>query len=67
MNSIPDYVDITAKLINLPIDPEYRPGVIANLEMIAEIASLVTEFSLEAEVEPAPIFHPLQGDSEGRG
>jgi hypothetical protein len=58
MNSIPDYVDTTAELLNLPIDPEYRPGVIANLEMIAKIAPLVTEFPLDEKVEPAPIFIP---------
>lgn len=69
MNSIPDYVDAAAEFLNLPIDPDYRPGVIANLEMIAEIARLVTEFPLaeEEEVEPAPVFHPFEGNNEGRG
>jgi hypothetical protein len=67
MNSIPDYVDAAAEFLNLPINSDYRPGVIANLEMIADIARLVTEFPLEAEVEPAPIFRPFEGDREDRG
>jgi hypothetical protein len=67
MNSITQYVDAAAELLNLPIDPEYRPGVIANLELIAEIARLVTEFPLAEEVEPAPVFHPFEGNNEGRG
>ncbi|MGB3401891.1 MAG: DUF4089 domain-containing protein [Microcoleaceae cyanobacterium] len=58
MNSISDYVNVAAELINLPIDPEYRPGVITNLESIAEIARLVTEFPLDETVESAAVFHP---------
>lgn len=57
MNPISHYVDVASELINLPIDSDYRPGVIANLESIAEIARLVTEFPLEDEVEPAPILN----------
>ncbi len=68
MNNITDYVDIAAELMNLPIDPEYRPGVIANLESIAEIARLVTEFQIEETVESAPVFNPGEGKrEEGRG
>ncbi len=64
MNSISDYVDIAAELINLPIDPDYRPGVIANVEAIAEIARLVTEFPLDETVEPAAIFNPLDDNRQ---
>lgn len=56
MKNIEKYVDDAAELINLPIDPEYRPGVIANLEQIAAIAQLVIEFPLTDEIEIAPIF-----------
>lgn len=58
MNPIAQFIDVASELINLPIDPDSRSGVIANLEAIAEIARLVTEFPLENEVEPAAIFNP---------
>ena len=64
MNSISNYVDVTAELINLPIDPDDRPGVITNLESIAEIARLVTEFPIEETVEPAAIFNPLDDNRQ---
>ena len=35
MTNIEEYVDRTAELINLPLDPEHRPGVVVNFERIA--------------------------------
>ena len=58
MTNIEEYVDRTAELINLPLYPEHRPGVVVNFERIAQIAQLVTEFPLPPEVEAAPIFEP---------
>jgi hypothetical protein len=58
MVNVEEYVDRTAELINLPLDPEYRPGVVVNFERIAAIARLVTEFPLPPEVEVAPVFEP---------
>jgi hypothetical protein len=52
------YVDAAAALIGLPIDPAHRPGVIVNLERIAQMAALVMEFALPEEAEPAPVFRP---------
>ena len=51
-------VDQTAALIGLPLPPEYRSGVIENMERIAAVAQLVTEFPLPEAVEPSPIFEP---------
>jgi hypothetical protein len=45
-------------LIGLPIDPAHRPGVIVNLERIAQMAMLVMEFPLPDEAEPASVFRP---------
>jgi hypothetical protein len=50
------YVDAAAALMGLPLDPAHRPGVILNLERIAEMAGLVMEFPLPEETEPAPVF-----------
>lgn len=52
------YVDAAAALIGLPIDPEHRPGVVLNLERIAQMAALVLEYPLPDEAEPAPVFRP---------
>lgn len=51
-------VDQMAKLLALPIAPDYRPGVIANLERSATIAQLVLEFSIPDNIEAAPTFQP---------
>lgn len=51
-------VDLMATLLQISLDPEYRPGVIANLVRNAEVAQLVMEFPLPETVEVAPIFEP---------
>jgi hypothetical protein len=51
-------VDLLSQLLQLPLDPEYRPGVIANLLRTAEIAQLVMEFPLPDSLEVAPTFDP---------
>ncbi|WP_442928009.1 DUF4089 domain-containing protein [Microcoleus sp. A2-D2] len=58
MVNIEEYVDRTSEMINLPIKPEHRPGVVVNFERIAAIAQLVTEFPLPPEIEAAPVFQP---------
>ncbi|HJQ59598.1 MAG TPA: DUF4089 domain-containing protein [Vineibacter sp.] len=52
------YVDAAAKLIGLPIDPQYRESVIANFERAAQIAALATAESLDDDVVAAPVFRP---------
>jgi hypothetical protein len=52
------YVDVAAKLVGLPLDPAHRPGVVLNIERIAQMAALVMEFPLPDETEPAPVFQP---------
>jgi hypothetical protein len=47
----------TAQELKLPLDPAWRPGVKFNLNLILRIASLVDEFPLSDEAEPAPVFH----------
>jgi Protein of unknown function (DUF4089) len=56
--SVAEYVDQMALLINLPLAPEHRPGVIENMERIIAIVPLVTEFALPEDIEPAPVFEP---------
>jgi hypothetical protein len=52
------YVDAAVALIELPLDPAHRPGVILNMQRIAEMAALVMAFPLSDDVEPAPVFRP---------
>lgn len=56
--NIAELVDLMAVFLELPIDPEYRPGVIANLERTATIAQLVMEFPIPDNIEAAPTFQP---------
>jgi Protein of unknown function (DUF4089) len=52
------YVEKMSLLINLPLDPEHRPGVIENMKRIIAVAKLVNEFPLPEEIETAPVFEP---------
>ena len=45
-----------AQLLALPISATQEPGVLQNLQRIAAMASLVNEFVLDEDIEPAPIF-----------
>ncbi len=51
-------VDLLAAALQIPLDPEHRPGVIANFQRSAEIAQLVMEFPLPEVIEAAPVFEP---------
>lgn len=51
-------VDRMAAVIDLPLAPEYRSGVIENFRQIQAIAQFVMEFPLPKEVEAAPVFQP---------
>ncbi|NJO47009.1 MAG: DUF4089 domain-containing protein [Oscillatoriales cyanobacterium RM2_1_1] len=61
MKNFAEYVDFAAGLMNLPIPPEYRSGVIENFEQMTAIASLVNEFPLGPDLEIGPVFDPGQG------
>ena len=52
------YVEAAAQLVGLSLDPAYLPGVILNVERIAQMAGLVMDFPLPDDTEPAPIFTP---------
>jgi hypothetical protein len=56
--NIPELVDRLSQVLDLPIAPEYRPGVITNLERTVTIAQLVLDFPLSETIEPAPFFQP---------
>jgi hypothetical protein len=52
------HVDHMAEILDLSIDPAWRPTVVATLAATAKVAALVTEFPLDDHIEPAPVFEP---------
>jgi hypothetical protein len=54
----PAYVDSMAALHGLPLDGARRVEVVRQLERIEVLARRFTEFPLDAEVEPGPVFRP---------
>lgn len=53
-----EYVEQMSQLLDLPLEPEYQPGMVDNMTKLAAIASLVMQFPLPEEIEAAPIFEP---------
>ena len=53
------YADATAQALNLPLAPEYRPGVLRYLQMVAQMAPRVMDFSLSPAVESGNAFRPV--------
>jgi RNAse (barnase) inhibitor barstar len=49
-------VDAAAGVLALPIEPEWKPAIRANLQITLRLAAVVAEFELPDEAEPAPIF-----------
>lgn len=52
------YLDQMIAIHNLPIAPEWRPGVIENIERARQIATAFLSFPLPDDVEPAPVYKP---------
>lgn len=51
-------IDAMAPLLGLRIAPDYRPGIVLNLEATARFAAIVLAMTLDDEAEPAPVFVP---------
>jgi hypothetical protein len=50
------FMDASAQVLDLPLDPAWRPGVRANLEVSLKLAQFVAAFELPDEAEPSPVF-----------
>ena len=55
-DSLDDYIDSVAAALSLPIDPEWKPAVLSNLEVSLRMARLVDEFALPDESEPVSVY-----------
>ncbi|MGF6525155.1 DUF4089 domain-containing protein [Variovorax sp. PvP013] len=56
---IETYVDAAAVALDLPLDPEHRPGVLRFFALAAEMAALVEAVPLDAHAESAVVFAPV--------
>jgi hypothetical protein len=50
------FIDAAAKVLDLPLEPAWRPAVRTNLQVILAQGALFANFCLSDEAEPAPIF-----------
>lgn len=53
------YVEQASQILGLAIAPDYRAGVVENINALAVVAELVMSFPLPKTVEAAPVFQPL--------
>ena len=51
-----DFIDAAARVLDLAIEPSWKPAIEANLEATLQLAASFMEFPLADEAEPAPIF-----------
>lgn len=51
-----DLIDGSGKVLELIVEPDWRPSVHANLQVIFQQAALFMAFELPDDTEPAPIF-----------
>jgi Protein of unknown function (DUF4089) len=49
-------IDAAARVLDLPVEPEWKPAVKANLAVTLRYGQAVAEFKLPDEAEPAPVF-----------
>jgi hypothetical protein len=50
------FIDAAARVLALPVEPQWRTAIRTNLEVNLRMANFVAEFALPDETEPAPIF-----------
>ena len=51
-----DYITAAASALALPVAPEWRPAVKANLAVTLALAASFADFPLPDDAEPAPVF-----------
>ena len=51
-----DFIDAAAQALGIPVQPEWKPAVRANLEITFRLAAVVGEKELPDDAEPAPVF-----------
>jgi hypothetical protein len=49
-------IEAISGVLALPIEPQWKAGIKANLQLTLRMATMVAEFALPDEAEPAPTF-----------
>lgn len=52
------YLVAMAEALSLPVAEDFKPGILANLEVTAEHAAILDGFVPDDHLDPAPIFLP---------
>jgi hypothetical protein len=50
------YIDAAAAALNIPVKPEWKSEIRANLEVTFKLGALVAEKELPDDAEPAPVY-----------
>jgi hypothetical protein len=54
--ALDEFIDAAARTLGIPIEPQWKPGIKANLQVTLRVAAMVADFELPDEAEPAPVF-----------
>jgi hypothetical protein len=55
-DALDTYIDTSAEVLALPVEPAWKPAVKANLQVTLRLAAVVEELKLPDETEPASTF-----------
>jgi hypothetical protein len=55
-DALDEFIDAAARALGIPVEPQWKPGIRANLQVTLRVAAMVAEFELPDEAEPAPVF-----------
>jgi Protein of unknown function (DUF4089) len=55
-DALDEFIDAVARALGIPVEPQWKPGIRANLQVTLHVAAMVAEFELPDEAEPAPVF-----------
>jgi hypothetical protein len=61
------YVDAAAVALDLPLNPEHRPGVLQFFALAAGFAAQLQAVPLDAHDDPAPVFVPVESSAKAAG
>ena len=50
------YIDAAAAALDIPVKPEWKPEIRANLEVVFKLGAIVAEKELPDDAEPAPVY-----------
>jgi hypothetical protein len=51
-----EFMEAAARVLQLPLEPDWKPTVKTNLDVTLKHAAAVAEFPLPDDAEPAPVF-----------